>query len=135
MHGPFPPELAAWLAACDRVLEVGVGRRFELATHLAERGVHVTAIDVEPGSPPPRVRVLTADVHALDPALVAPIDAVYALNLPPELQPPTAAAAAGLDAPCRFTTLGADPTVVPADVVVGGHDPVFAIRRPGSNNV
>ncbi|EMA65163.1 hypothetical protein C461_15015 [Halorubrum aidingense JCM 13560] len=126
------------LASHDRLLEVGVGNRPGVASALAERGADVVAIDVDVGERTRRaarahsvsadadegsLRAIEADVFALDEAddaginagADARVDAVYALNLPAELQRPTAALAARLDADCLFTTLGFEEPVVPVD--------------------
>ncbi|RLM76498.1 UPF0146 family protein [Halorubrum sp. Atlit-26R] len=139
--GQPPPSERALVAALDRyerLIEVGVGRRPEVARTLADRGREVVAIDVEvseaarDASTEPRpsragsLRVVTADVTALATADTersvrdalgldaseGGFDAVYARNLPAELQRPTVALAERLDADCLFTTLGFEEPVV-----------------------
>ncbi|WP_423996425.1 UPF0146 family protein [Halorubrum trapanicum] len=139
--GQPPQSERALVAALDRherLIEVGVGRRPEVARALAERGREVVAIDVEvseaarEASMEPRsssagsLRVVTADVTALasggddrsirdglglDASEIG-FNAVYARNLPAELQRPTVALAERLDADCLFTTLGFEEPVV-----------------------
>jgi len=127
------------LAEHDRLVEVGVGDRLAVARALAERGCRVVAVDVDPGdrsraaaqevrdeAVDGSIRVRRGDVLALADQVsgseTAPladadgrvaIDAVYACNLPAELQRPTVALADRLDATCVFTTLGFEEPVVP----------------------
>ncbi len=114
MSHPTAASLEDRLRRCERVLEVGIGRRTGLARRLVGAGVTVIAIDRDPTVEPPGVRIIHDDVHALDPDRVAPIDAVYARRLPPELQRSTAALAEALSAPLWFTTLGFDPILIDA---------------------
>ena len=144
--GSPPPSQRALVGALDpyeRLIEVGVGRRPEVARALAERGRSVVAVDVDvseaardaaaPGAATSTeasgggsLRVAAADVTALasgddDQAIrdaLGPdavddgFDAVYARNLPAELQRPTVALADRLGAACLFTTLGFEEPVV-----------------------
>jgi uncharacterized UPF0146 family protein len=148
--GSPPPSERALVAALDpyeRLIEVGVGRRPEVARALAERGRSVVALDVdvseaarEAAAPDAArassggsLRVAAADVtalaaddgdrairDALGPDAVGDgadarerkVDAVYARNLPAELQRATVALAERLDAACLFTTLGFEEPVV-----------------------
>jgi uncharacterized UPF0146 family protein len=98
----------------DRLLEVGIGRRTSVAAALADRGVAVTAIDVEPRSVPDGVDFAIEDVTDLDPTRYAAVDAIYAVRLPPELQRPADRLAAEASVPLYFTTLGGDPAVIDA---------------------
>ena len=133
-----PPRraLAEELARHDRLLEVGVGDRPEVARSLAERGREVVAIDVAVGertlaaaqeteavAVAGSLRAVEADVLALAAARAEDgvrragirdeFDAVYACNLPAELQRPTVALAERLCAACLFTTLGFEEPTVP----------------------
>jgi uncharacterized UPF0146 family protein len=105
--------LVARLDRYETLVEVGVGRAPDVAAALAARGRTVTATDVRAVPVPEGVRFVRDDITTPDPAVYAGADAIYALNLPPELQRPalTVARAAGAD--FLFTTLGADPTLVP----------------------
>ena len=98
----------------DRAVEVGVGERPAVAGGLAERGVGVTATDISERPVPEWVRFVRDDVT--DPTLdhYRSAEVVYALNCPPELQRPLVDVARRVGAACHFTTLGADPAVVPA---------------------
>jgi len=102
------------LDAYDVLVEVGVGERHAVAAALAERGRTVTATDVHPRRVPDSVAFVLDDVTAPDRSAYADADVVYALNCPPELQRPLVDVARGVDADAAFTTLGADPAVVPA---------------------
>ena len=105
--------LAARLDGADHAVEVGIGRRPDVARSLAARGVTVTATDVHDRPTPEGVRFVVDDVT--DPTLehYRDADVVYALNCPPELQRPLVDLARRVSAACYFTTLGADPAVVP----------------------
>ncbi|WP_049984326.1 UPF0146 family protein [Halorubrum sp. BV1] len=118
------------LSRYDRLIEIGVGDRPEVARRLADRGREVVAVDIDIGdrvraaaaeSRDGTLRVTQGDVLALadesdrqatPEPLSFPADAVYACNLPAELQRPTVDLAERLDAACLFTTLGfEEPTV------------------------
>jgi hypothetical protein len=106
------PTILDVLAAHDRLVEVGIGHRTDLAAALTERGCAVTATDVVPREVPAGVGFVVEDL--LDPEMghYADAEAIYALRLPPELQRPAAALADRLGLPLYFTTLGGDPAVV-----------------------
>ena len=95
------------------LVEVGVGRRTGVATALAT-ACEVRATDVVERDVPDGVTFHRDDVTDPDPAVYAGADAVYALNLPPELHRPALAAARSHDATFAFTTLGGDGPEVPA---------------------
>ncbi|WP_350355284.1 UPF0146 family protein [Haloglomus salinum] len=106
--------LAARLATHDRLVEVGIGNRPDVARDLAQRGCAVTATDIHERPVPDGVAFVRDDVTDPDSAVYGDADAVYALRCPPELQRPAHEAARRADAAFYFTTLGADPAVVPA---------------------
>jgi uncharacterized UPF0146 family protein len=136
---PIRLALVDELAEHDRLVELGVGDRPAVARALAERGCRVVAVDIDPGDRTlaaarevenegveGSLRVRRGDVLALakgtgdsgtrplaDADGRDAIDAVYACNLPAELQRPTVALADRLDAVCVFTTLGFEEPVVP----------------------
>ena len=137
MGSPPPSEraLVDALGPYERLIEIGVGRRPEVARALADRGRAVVAVDVDVSEAARAaaqtrtpdggsLRVAAADVTALaagddDPrdvfgldAREGEVDAVYARNLPAELQRSTVALAERLDAACLFTTLGFEEPVV-----------------------
>ncbi|MFB6172263.1 MAG: UPF0146 family protein [Haloarculaceae archaeon] len=107
--------IADRLAKHDRLVEVGVGNRPDVAAVLAARGARVTATDVGARTVPSGVRFVVDDVTDPDPSVYADADAVYALNCPPELHRPLWSIARRVDAACLFTTLGTDPPAVPVD--------------------
>lgn len=119
--------LVARLSDCDRVVEVGVGRRPGVAATLAERGVDVTATDVRDRSIPEGVRFVRDDVTDPDLAVYRDADAVYARHCPPELQRPARDVARAVGTPFLFTTLGSDPTLVEARRVTAGDGTVFVV--------
>ena len=102
------------LARFERPIEVGLGRRPDVAAALAGRGCAVTATDIHDRSTPDGVTFVRDDVT--DPTLehYTGGDVVYALNCPPELQRPTRDLARRIGVPFYFTTLGTDPATVPA---------------------
>jgi len=118
------------LTRYDRLVEVGVGDRTDLAAALADAGHEVVVVDITPPTPPPGVRAVRDDVVARagsveqarregrppDSGPYAGADAVYARRLPPELQRPALTVARVVDAPLLFTTLGGDPVLVEASV-------------------
>ncbi|ELZ43865.1 hypothetical protein C463_09374 [Halorubrum californiense DSM 19288] len=161
--GQPPPSERALVAALDRyerLIEVGIGRRPEVARALAERAREVVAVDVgvseaardaateTRASTAGSLRVVTADVTALatddDRAMrdglglgasgeadsdALAVDAVYARNLPAELQRPTVALAERLDAACLFTTLGFEEPVVDVRRRSGESETVVYVAR------
>ncbi|WP_244605186.1 UPF0146 family protein [Halorussus halobius] len=101
------------LSEFERLVEVGIGNRTEVAAALADAGKRVTATDVRPREVPENVRFERDDVVDPDLALYRDADAVYALNLPPELHRPARDLARRTDAAFLFTTLGGDPPAIP----------------------
>lgn len=120
------PTLADRLASHDRVVEVGIGDRPDLARALAARGVAVVATDRRPVAVPSGVRFVRDDVVArarrvrTDPGPYRGADAVYARRLPPELHRPARVVAGAVGATLAFTTLGGDPPTVPTRPVTLG---------------
>jgi uncharacterized UPF0146 family protein len=108
-----------------RTVEVGVGRRHDVAAALVERGVAVTATDVVACDAPPGVAFVRDDVTDPEPWVYADAGLVYALNCPPELQRPARDVACEAGAVFRFTTLGGDPAVVPAAATSVGDETLF----------
>jgi uncharacterized UPF0146 family protein len=117
------------LAAFGTVVEVGIGRRPVVAAALAERGVTVTATDVYERPVPDSVRFVRDDVCDPDESVYADADALYALNLPPELHRPTLELARRADAAFLFTTLGGDPPTVPVERETLPGETLFVARR------
>ncbi|QCC60887.1 hypothetical protein DVR14_10930 [Natrinema thermotolerans] len=103
------------LADYDRVVEIGIGRRTDLARALADRGVAVTATDVHERDVPTGVAFVRDDIVNPEPSVYADADAIYARNLPPELHCPALEVARTTDADFLFTTLGGDPSAVPVE--------------------
>jgi uncharacterized UPF0146 family protein len=121
--------LADRLARYEHVVEVGIGRRTDIARALAERGVAVTATDVYERSVPDGVTFVVDDVTDPDPAVYADADAVYALNLPPELHRPLRDVASAADADLLFTTLGGDQPSIPVERETVPGDTLYRARR------
>jgi hypothetical protein len=132
-------ELAARLATYDRLVEVGIGRRPEVAAALVDAGCDVTATDVFDAPVPEGVRFVRDDVveraESLDghPGDPLPdhyrVDAVYALNCPAELQSAArdVAHAAGADFLC--TTLGFEEPVIPVARETVGAETLYVAER------
>lgn len=123
------------LAGFERVCEVGIGTRHEVAAGLASDGHTVTATDVVEREPPECVAFGRDDVVAAadrgDPGEHYRVDCVYALNSPPELHRPLVRVADAVDAACCFTTLGADPPAVDATpLALPGGDTLYVARDP-----
>lgn len=129
---------AARAAVADRLadygtlLEVGIGRRPAVAARLAADGQAVTAIDIHNRPVPEGVTFLRRDLFdwadrlagsgaridadpQLEILLGGETDAIYGLNLPPELHTPALTIAEAAGAALLFTTLGGDPPAVPVE--------------------
>ena len=114
-HSRRNSTLLETLSDYDRVVEVGIGRRTDVAAALAGRGVDVTATDVHDRESPANVRFVRDDIVDPDPDLYVDADAIYALNLPPELHQPALDVAREAGADFLFTTLGGDQPAVPVE--------------------
>ncbi|MFC4439591.1 MULTISPECIES: UPF0146 family protein [Natrialbaceae] len=110
-----PATIEAHLATYDRAVEVGIGRRTDLAAALVDAGVAVTATDVYQRDVPEGVRFVRDDIVDPDPQVYADADAMYARNLPPELHRPALEVAERADAEFLFTTLGSDQPAIPVE--------------------
>jgi len=126
-----PPKLVDVLAEFDRLVEVGVGNRTDVAAALAARGKRMTTTDVRERGVPEGVAFVRDDVTDPEESVYADADAVYALNCPPELQRALADAAETADAACLFTTLGADPAAVPVERRTVASGTLFVVRQRG----
>ncbi|KTG10790.1 hypothetical protein AUR64_06255 [Haloprofundus marisrubri] len=108
--------LVSRLSTYDSLCEVGVGRRPDVARALADAGCAVTATDVREFPVPDGVRFVRDDIVTASESTPGDhyrVDALYALNLPPELHRPFRAVARAVSADCLFTTLGFDEPTVP----------------------
>ena len=101
------------LCRYDVLVEVGIGERPALAAALAEQ-CSVRATDVVERAVPEGVEFHVDDVTDPDPTVYAGAEAIYALNLPPELHRPASHVADDHGAVLAFTTLGGDAPAVPA---------------------
>jgi len=100
------------LAEFDPVVEVGVGDRPAVARGLASRGIDVTVTDVR-DCRLPGLDFVRDDVFDPELAVYEDAEALYALNLPPDLHGAVARLGGRIDSAVFFTTLGADPATVP----------------------
>ncbi|WP_353634971.1 UPF0146 family protein [Halobacterium sp. NMX12-1] len=128
-----PPAVVDLLAGYRRLVEVGVGRRPDVAAELAARGRDVTATDVREREVPEGVAFACDDVIEPDSAVYADADAVYALNCPPELHRPLVAVAEAADAACLFTTLGGDQPAVPVERRTVASGTLYVARERGDS--
>lgn len=126
--------LADRLEAYDRLVEVGIGRRTDVASALTERGVSVTATDVHTRPTPDGVDFVEDDVVDPEVTVYEGVDALYALNLPPELHRPALEVARRVDADFLFTTLGGDQPAVPVrcETIAGGRETLYVAATRGS---
>ncbi|RQG89076.1 hypothetical protein EA462_11910 [Natrarchaeobius halalkaliphilus] len=125
--------LLDFLLEYDRVVEIGIGRRTELAAALADRGVSVTATDVHRREAPDGVRFVRDDIVDPDPAVYANADAIYARNLPPELHRPALEVARIAGAAFAFTTLGGDQPAVPVERRTIREGTLYVARTPAGD--
>jgi uncharacterized UPF0146 family protein len=138
---PARASIADRLAGDNAVLEVGIGRRPGVARTLAHRNVDVRVVDVHDRSVPDSVEFVRDDIvdrarrleeagQSADDVLTAAyrVDAIYGLNLPPELQRPGLQIARAVDAAFLFTTLGGDPATVPTRRESIGRDTLYIAR-------
>lgn len=127
--------LVDYLDRYDSLVEVGVGRRPEVAGALVAAGKAVTATDVHPRSVPDGVAFVEDDVVARaagtpTPGSLYAVDAVYARNLPPELHRPARDVAHAGGADFLFTTLGTDQPAVPVERVTLDEGTLYVARAP-----
>lgn len=115
MKPPSSGPIVARLGGFERAVEVGIGRRTDVAAGLASRGTRVTATDVVPRAVPAGVRFVRDDVTAPDRAVYADADLLYGLNLPGELHRPCLDLARANRAAFAFTTLGGEFPAIPVD--------------------
>ncbi|QKY20194.1 hypothetical protein B4589_007300 [Halolamina sp. CBA1230] len=118
------PLIVRRLRDADRLLEVGIGDRTGVAASLVADSVDVRATDVRPVPVPEGVRFRVEDVTTVDePDAFHRVDAIYALNCPPELHRPIRDLAQAVGATFRFTTLGYDePAITVERETLGGGD-------------
>lgn len=93
-----------------RAVEVGVGRRPETATALAERGFDVVCTDVEPRETPTEVEFQVDDVRDPDIDLYRGADVVYSVRPPYEIHRPLAEVAAEVGVDLVIVPLGNEET-------------------------
>jgi uncharacterized UPF0146 family protein len=131
----FPRDaLAARLTRYDTLVEVGVGRNPDVAAALATAGKTVTVTDIDEVEVPDGVRFVRDDIVArseqADPGPLYCVDAIYALNLPAELQRPVRDVARAVDAVFVFTTLGYEEPTIPVRRETVGRETLYtAVER------
>ena len=121
--------LAARLARYDTLVEVGIGRNPDIAAALAAAGKSVIATDIDEVGVPDGVRFVRDDIVArserADPGSLYCVDAIYALNLPGELQRPARDVARAVGAEFVFTTLGYEEPTIPVRRESVGSDTLY----------
>ena len=100
-----------------------------MAAALADAGKAVTATDVHSREVPAGVAFVEDDVWDPDLAVYRDADAIYALNLPPELHRPALDLARRVDAAFLFTTLGGDQPSVPVSRETLPGETLFVARE------
>ena len=115
VEAPLLADLVDALVGYDALVEVGIGRQTAVAAALAARGRDVRATDVHDRETPPGVAFVRDDVTRPRNGVYDGADAVYALNLPPELHRPAREVARDAGADLLFTTLGADLPEIPVE--------------------
>jgi uncharacterized UPF0146 family protein len=128
---PAARSLATRLARFDRLIEVAIGARTDVAARLADSGVTVTATDIHSRSAPNGVAFVRDDITAPTIDIYTDTDALYALNLPRELHRPTWDLARAVGAAFLFTTLGSEFPAIPTKSETIPRDTLYrATDRP-----
>jgi len=116
-------------------VEIGIGRRPDVAAGLADAGVAVTATDIAAVDVPPSVPFVRDDIVAASerdhPGEAYETDLLYGLNCPPELHRPALDVARAVDADFLFTTLGYDSPAVPCETASLPEGGTLYIARGG----
>ena len=121
--------LADRLGRFDVLVEVGIGNRTDLAAALVDDR-EVRATDVVERVAPTGVEFVVDDVTDPEAGVYAGADAIYALNLPPELHRPARDVAREFDADFLFTTLGGDQPAIPVErEMLPGGETLFEVSR------
>ena len=121
-------EIVAVLSRYDRLVEVGIGTRPAVAEALAAESRTVVATDIHDYPTPEGVAFVRDDVTDPELAVYEDADAVYALNLPPELHRSIREVARKVDVNCYFTTLGGDEPAVEVCPQTVGQDTLYRTR-------
>jgi uncharacterized UPF0146 family protein len=89
------------------VVEIGVGKNFEVARELSRRGCRVTCTDIHPGrSPYPALRVYADDVYSPNESIYQGADLLYSLRPGLEMVPALIDLAHRIDADLLIYHLG-----------------------------
>ncbi|WP_338727078.1 UPF0146 family protein [Haladaptatus sp. DJG-WS-42] len=123
--------LVSRLSRYDRLVEVGIGRRTDVAAGLVAAGKDVTAVDIYDIVVPDGVTFVKDDVTKPGLGVYDLADCIYALNCPPDLQGAIAEIAQRVGADFYFTTLGTDPTVIPVKPEMLPGDTLFRALERG----
>ncbi|SEH13187.1 hypothetical protein SAMN04487967_1204 [Natronorubrum sediminis] len=127
-----PETLLESLADFESLVEVGIGRRSDIAAALVARSANVTATDVHDRSVPDGVGFVRDDIVDPNLPIYEGVEAIYAQNLPPELHRPALDVAREVDAAFLFTTLGGDQPAVPVERVTIDSGTLYVARSSES---
>lgn len=125
--------LVTRFSGVETAVEVGIGRRPDVARSLAATGVSVTATDIESRPVPPGVSFEVDDVTDPDLTIYAGRDLVYALRAPPDLHRAIRDVAREAGAVACITTLGSDHPAVPVRTETVGGVGLFWVHEPGNH--
>ncbi|WP_332897892.1 MULTISPECIES: UPF0146 family protein [unclassified Haladaptatus] len=123
--------LVSRLSRYDRLVEVGIGRRTDVAAGLVASGKDVTAVDIDDVPVPDGVTFVRDDITNPGLGVYDTAECIYALNCPPDLQGAVAEVAKRVGADFYFTTLGTDPAVIPAKPEMLPGDTLFRALERG----
>jgi len=127
--------IVEYLSQYNRLLEVGIGRRTDVAEGLIEAGCTVVATDIYDFEVPSPIEFHHDDLVERSTASEIPtyydVDVLYALNLPGELHRPFLVLADRLDVRCYFTTLGFEPPEVNTEQITlpAYRSPLYVVVR------
>ena len=110
------------------MVEIGIGRRTDMAIALSTAGVEVTATDITRQWVPQGIEFFIDDLT--DPTLsrYTGAELVYARRLPEELHRPAATLARQCDTDLYFTTLGFEQPIVPVSRITTPESTWYQIR-------
>ncbi|HET7323264.1 MAG TPA: UPF0146 family protein, partial [Halococcus sp.] len=130
---PATNALATRLARFDRLVEVGIGLRTDVAARLA-KNTAVTATDIHSCTVPEGIAFVRDDITTPAIETYADADCIYALNLPPELHRPTRTVAREVGAEFLFTTLGGEFPAIPTESETLPGETLFRATNRRSKN-
>ena len=115
MHSDSTTSLLSILRPFKRLVEVGIGSRFDVA-HTLSKNRTIVATDIYQCDLPPGIQFFLDDICDPNLDLYSTTDIIYALNLPPELHQPTLNVALQVKSKFLFTTLGNEFPEIPVRI-------------------